>query len=33
VKFELKVINYAIIRNVNLHHPDLNNRCTEPLVW
>ena len=33
VKCELKVLNYAIIRNMNSQHEDLNNRCSEPLLW
>ena len=33
VKFELKVLNYAIITNINSQHPDLNNWCREPLLW
>ena len=33
VKFELKVLNYAIIRNINSQHEDLNNWCSEPLLW
>ena len=33
VKFELKVLNSAIITNINSQHPDLNNWCSEPLVW
>ena len=33
VKFELKVLNSAIIRNVNSQHPDLNSWCRQPLLW
>jgi hypothetical protein len=33
VKFELKLINYVIITNINSQHPDLNNWCSEPLLW
>ena len=33
VKFELKVLNYAIIRNINSQHEDLKNWCSEPLMW
>ena len=33
VKFELKLLNSAIITNINSQHPDLNNWYSEPLLW
>ena len=33
MKFQLKVLNSAIIRNVNSQHPDLNSWCSQPPLW
>jgi len=33
VKYELKVLTSAIIKNFNSQHPDLNNWHSEPLPW